>query len=79
VDACLLSGFEHLGTFPPLIDTSAYSFRTAYEMVRAFKTGYSASTLLLPIRALYTCRRGRAWFWIVDVAIALRVQLCCKD
>jgi hypothetical protein len=45
IDACILAGFDYCATFPPLTETPPpFSFRSAFEMVKMFKSGYNAVT-----------------------------------
>jgi hypothetical protein len=42
VDMCILAGFDHSLTFPPLLDAGEFTFRAAADMVRRYRSGYNA-------------------------------------
>lgn len=42
VDMCCLAGFDYCQTFPPLLESTTFSFRAAADMVRRHRSGAQA-------------------------------------
>jgi len=43
LDTCILAGFEHCNTFPPLnSEYSGFAFKSVYDLVKHHRTGFNA-------------------------------------
>nr|CAG8450832.1 4779_t:CDS:10 [Entrophospora candida]CAG8586087.1 6687_t:CDS:10 [Entrophospora candida] len=43
LDACVLAGFEHCGTFPPLnVEYNSFHFKSVLDLIKQYRTGFNA-------------------------------------